>query len=177
MTEPDPAEVAALADAGDEPEIDLELPQDLEGMSDAPWGVLEEPTVPAWRRAGAWAIDAALLAAVAAPPLLFAAGELSAAAPLSQLSTSALAFAALLGFAYFVVGHALMGATLGKWLLGLRVTRPDGAALAISQAAMRAGLAVLGAAVLGFGPLLAFFTPRGRGLHDLLSGTVVVRAA
>lgn len=134
--------------------------------------------VPSWRRAGAWAVDGALLAAAAAPPLLAAAAGLPPSAdPLGALAPSALGFGALLGFAYAALAHALMGATVGKRLLGLKVACPDGRSPTLGRTAIRAAVAVVGSAALGLGPLLALFTRRGRGLHDLLSGTVVVRAA
>ena len=71
----------------------------------------------------------------------------------------------------------LSGRTLGKWVAGLRVERLDGVPLSFGRALLRhlAGYP-LTLLTLGLGFLLAAFNSRGRALHDLLAGTVVVRA-
>jgi len=94
---------------------------------------------------------------------------------LAALFPAAAGFVALLGFAYAALGHALMGATLGKRLLGLQVIGPDGALPGLARSAARSSLAVLGAAVLGLGVLMALFTRSRRGLHDFVTDTVVIR--
>jgi uncharacterized RDD family membrane protein YckC len=77
----------------------------------------------------------------------------------------------------FVVVAGLSGRTLGKWFAGLRIERKDGVPLSFVRALVRH---LLGYPVtlltLGAGFLLAAFHPRGRALHDLLAGTVVVRS-
>ena len=120
-------------------------------------------------------MDTVLLAAAAVPPLFLAGQGLPARVHLEALAPSAAGFLALLGFAYVALGHALMGATLGKRLLGLRVVGPDGAMPGLGRSAARAALAVLGTAALGLGVLLALFTRRGHSLHDLVADTIVVR--
>jgi resuscitation-promoting factor RpfA len=165
-----------------EPQALLAPPGEALGPADLPdidEGTLEIhlQRAPGWRRAAAWVVDGALLAAVAAPPVLLAARALPAGAdaPLA-LAPFAAGFAALLAFTYATLGHALMGATIGKRLLGLRVTGPDGGAPSLARSAARAGLAVLALAALGLPLLVALFTRSGRGLHDVVAGTVVVRA-
>lgn len=75
---------------------------------------------------------------------------------------------------------ALFGATLGKWLVGVRVVGPDGAKPAFGKALARESFVLLGAIPLA-GPLLAlgawtwiFLTirasPLGQGRHDSLAG-------
>ena len=86
-----------------------------------------------------------------------------------------IAFLALLGFAYGAIGQALMAATPGQRLLGLRVACPDGAPPTLGRGALRAALAVVGTIVAGVGPLWAVFTQSRRTLHDLMADTVVVR--
>jgi len=130
-----------------------------------------------WRRAAAWGIDLSILTAACAPPLLLAWHVLPAGpGALATLLPSAAGFAALLGFAYGSLGHALMGATIGKRLLGLQVVGPDGVFPGLARSAARSGLAVLGTAGLGVGVLMALFTRSGRCLHDLVADTVVIRA-
>jgi len=132
---------------------------------------------PTLRRAVSWLVDAALLALIAGPPLLLAQRALPAGAGgLEVLVPGAAGFGALLAFAYAALGHALMGATVGKRLLGLRVVGPDGDAPSLARSALRAVLAVLGAATLGLPVLAALFTRSGRALHDVVADTVVVRA-
>ncbi|PYS84267.1 MAG: hypothetical protein DMF67_05775 [Acidobacteria bacterium] len=77
----------------------------------------------------------------------------------------------------FVVVAGLSGRTLGKWVAGLRVVRKDGARMSFARSLLRhvVGYA-LTALTLGLGFLLAALSPRGRALHDLLAGTVVVRS-
>ncbi len=144
-----------------------------------------------WRRAAAWALDAApfaiaggalvrsLLRQAAAALPAPAAGldgflDLIARERVIALSTAAAATLALA--LYATLAHALAGATLGKRLLGLRVVGPDGAFPSPARSAARSALAVASAALLGLGFLLAFFTRSGRALHDLIARTWVVKA-
>lgn len=116
-----------------------------------------------WLRAGAYLIDAVLLAfvsAVATAPL---------PAPLR------LTVAVLLQAVYFACLPLLWnGRTLGKAAAGVMIVRDDGAPLDARAAALRVlGYAVCGLS-LGLGFLPAAFTVRKRGLHDFIAGTRVV---
>ena len=122
------------------------------------------------RRAGAWLIDG-LPFGLAAAGLIWGLGANDPA-----LVAQLLAVVALAAFAYQTLAHALLGATVGKRLLGLQVVGLDGQRPGPGRSALRALLAVAGVAFLGVGPLLALFTLSGRGLHDLLAGTTVVVA-
>ena len=83
----------------------------------------------------------------------------------------------VVAFLNFVVVAGLSGRTLGKWLAGLRVVRKDGERLGYARSLVRHVLGyALTALTLGLGFLLAAFNSRGRALHDLLAGTVVVRS-
>jgi uncharacterized RDD family membrane protein YckC len=70
----------------------------------------------------------------------------------------------------------LTGLTIGKWATGLRIRRANGTEIGIGRAFIRhfVGYAV-SFLPLGLGFLVAAFTRRGRGLHDLIAGTIVVR--
>jgi uncharacterized RDD family membrane protein YckC len=70
----------------------------------------------------------------------------------------------------------LTGFTVGKWAAGLRILRDDGHPIGIGRAFLRhfAGYP-LSFITLGVGFLLAALTARGRGLHDLIAGTLIVR--
>lgn len=144
-----------------------------------------------WRRAAAWAIDALPFAAGigALARTFLAAAVASLPAPpagvdgaLDLLARERVAVLSLLGAlaiglaVYTWLAHALAGATLGKWLLGIRVVGPDGARPSPARSAARSALALGSAALLGLGFLLALFTRSGRALHDLVARTWVVKA-
>ena len=151
-----------------------EAPDPLSAAEEA--AELKVGSAPGWRRAAAWGIDLMVLATAGGPPLLLAWYALPAGPDiLVTLVPTFAAFTALLGFAYAALGHALMGATFGKRLLGLQVVGPDGAFPGLARSAARSGLAVMGAAGLGVGVLMALFTRSGRSLHDLIADTVVIR--
>jgi len=68
------------------------------------------------------------------------------------------------------------GLTLGKWATGLRIERINGGNIGIGRALLRHFIGYpLSFALLGLGFLLAAVSVRGRGLHDMIAGTVVVR--
>src|SRR4029079_9789218 len=70
----------------------------------------------------------------------------------------------------------LTGLTLGKWAAGLRIERNDGGEIGIGRALIRHFVGYpLSFLLLGLGFVLSAFTVRGRGLHDIIAGTVVVR--
>jgi uncharacterized RDD family membrane protein YckC len=70
----------------------------------------------------------------------------------------------------------LTGLTAGKWATGLRILRADGMEIGIGRAFLRHFVGYpLSFITLGLGFVAAAFTTRGRGLHDLIAGTVVVR--
>jgi len=70
----------------------------------------------------------------------------------------------------------LTGLTVGKWAAGLRILRDDGSEIGIGRAFLRHFVGYpLSFITLGLGFLAAAFTTRGRGLHDLIAGTIVVR--
>jgi len=129
---------------------------------------------PLERRLLAWAVDAGLVLSAVALPLLASARVEPSPDPLGVLLPAALALSLLLGFGYGALAGALEGATVGQRLLGLRVVGPDGGAPGLLRSAARAALAVTGAAALGVGLWPAILTNSGRGLHDLVTGTVVV---
>lgn len=97
------------------------------------------------------------------------------------------ALQAVLVFAYFVVLDVSQGTTLGKQLLGLRVTGPDGGKPTLQQAAIREAFTVVGAIPFAGPPLsLAAWiviavtinaSSTNQGLHDeLAGGTRVVKS-
>jgi len=123
-------------------------------------------------RACAAAFDAAISLAVAIPPLALAAWMLPAGAGrFALLVGPGAGLFALLSFVHATLGHALMGATVGQRLLGLRVAAADGLPPRLGRAALRAALALL-----GLGLLPPLFTRGRRTLQDRIAGTSTVRA-
>jgi uncharacterized RDD family membrane protein YckC len=91
-------------------------------------------------------------------------------------SVTLLPLALLLGVLYHVYFWSVKGATPGKELLDLRVVTDDGVSpIPLASASKRALGYLLSAASLGIGFLMVAFG--GRGLHDRIAGTRVVKEA
>jgi uncharacterized RDD family membrane protein YckC len=66
-------------------------------------------------------------------------------------------------------------ATLGKKMLGLRVTDLEGRRVSFARASGRYFGKLLSQVILLIGFLMAGFTPKKQALHDMLAGCLVVR--
>jgi uncharacterized RDD family membrane protein YckC len=127
-------------------------------------------------RFGARLVDALVLVALGVP--LGVALEFSVAWLVGQ---------ALLVFVYFVALDVAWGTTIGKRLLGLRVSGADGGRPGVGEAAVREAFTLLGAVpyagpVLALGAWIAIgVTARsdadGLGVHDRLAGGTRVQSA
>jgi len=70
----------------------------------------------------------------------------------------------------------LTGMTLGKWATGLRIERNDGGEIGIGRAFLRHFVGYpVSLALFGIGFLITAVSVHGRGLHDMIAGTIVVR--
>ena len=67
-------------------------------------------------------------------------------------------------------------ATLGKMILGMKVTDLAGNRISFERATGRHFAKILSAMILGIGFLMVAFTERKQGLHDILAGTLVRRS-
>lgn len=74
-----------------------------------------------------------------------------------------------------LVAEVLLGASLGRLLLGSTVLDTRGRPASIPRLLLRNLFRVLEIPLLGFGLWIAFVLPSKRALHDLVSGTVVGR--
>lgn len=84
----------------------------------------------------------------------------------------------LLFLANIVILPLIGGRSLGKLLTGLRVVRNDGTIPGLLNIALRQTLGYLiTAATLGLGFVWCVFSSKGRTLHDVLTGTIVVRGS
>jgi uncharacterized RDD family membrane protein YckC len=76
----------------------------------------------------------------------------------------------------FAVGWGLAGATIGKWLFGLRIVDHRGRSpIGLSRAFLRLAAYSVSSVTLGMGHLLIVLRPDRRALHDVLAGTWVVK--
>jgi uncharacterized RDD family membrane protein YckC len=129
-------------------------------------------------RCGALLIDYILLVSLVVLGTIFArmlgGGGRSAG---TSAETAALVLAIVVALLNFGVLPGLTGFTLGKWAAGLRIQRVDaGGNPGIVRAFLRHFIGnPLSLVTLGIGFLLAAVTVHGRGLHDMIAGTVVVR--
>ncbi len=76
-------------------------------------------------------------------------------------------------FIYEFFGN-LFGATIGKWLMGVRVIGTDGRSLGLFRSLLRAAGYFISTPFFNLGFIVALFHPESRALHDLLAGTTVV---
>ncbi len=78
---------------------------------------------------------------------------------------------------YFALMEAgPMQGTLGKKVCGLIVTDLEGNRLSFLRATGRYFAKILSSMILGIGFLMAGFTARKQGLHDMAAGTLVYKA-
>lgn len=69
------------------------------------------------------------------------------------------------------------GQTIGKFLTGLTILNLDGTAVRLQTIAVRHLIGyLLTILTLGLGFVFSVFSSRGRALHDLIAGTIVVKA-
>ncbi|PIS46658.1 MAG: hypothetical protein COT17_07445 [Elusimicrobia bacterium CG08_land_8_20_14_0_20_51_18] len=66
-------------------------------------------------------------------------------------------------------------ATLGKYLLGIRVRDKNGEELSLVKSFLRVVGYFLSSLTINFGYLMALFTPQKKALHDYLAGSRVIR--
>jgi uncharacterized RDD family membrane protein YckC len=93
-----------------------------------------------------------------------------------RVSGSMALIAALVMFLYHTCSVALAGRTLGMSLVGLHAVDARKACVpSTGQCMRRAVVYMLSLATFGLGLLYSLFDAEGRTVHDLLSGTVVVR--
>lgn len=79
---------------------------------------------------------------------------------------------------YFVLLEGLLGATLGKWVLGLRVTRKDGHRPGLARSALRNILRLVDGlpAFNILGIVLILRSPNRARFGDRVAGTQVIRS-
>lgn len=133
--------------------------------------------VPFALRCGAFLIDYIVLILLVVMGTLFArmlGGGARAAG--NSAETAAIVLAIVVALLNLGVLAGLTGRTIGKWATGLRIQRHDSGNPGIGRALLRHFVGYpLSFVTLGIGFLMAAATVHGRGLHDMIAGTVVVR--
>ena len=127
-------------------------------------------------RAAAGAVDAALLVGLFAVVVYFASRAahvtVSALLPAWPYLAGYLAFLGLVYAGYFT---GTTGQTVGKIVAGLRVVDAAGHPPGFLKALLRAGLGTLAMGMAGLGAVPMLLDPAGRGLHDRMLKTRVVK--
>lgn len=87
-----------------------------------------------------------------------------------------LLLAHLVRWIYFAGFHSSRyQATIGKIILGIKVTDPDGNRISFGKATARAFSKILSQLIFFGGYVMAAFTEKRQGLHDKMADTVVVK--
>ena len=127
-------------------------------------------------RVGAAAVDAALLVGLFAVVIYFASRAAQVTVPALLPAWPFLAgYLAFLGLIYAGYFTGTTGQTLGKIVAGLRVVDAAGHPPGFLKALARAGLGSVGVGLAGLGAAPMLLDPAGRGLHDRLLKTRVVK--
>lgn len=131
-----------------------------------------------WRRLTSVLLDSVLLFFPAATMRVLvglpALPDLLNATPTPPSAVAAEMLLDLLYVAVFVSSRRR--ATLGMQVMGLELTDLNGARIGFGRATLRWIAQILDLITLGIGYLIMLFTPRRQTLHDLVTGTVMVRA-
>jgi len=82
----------------------------------------------------------------------------------------------VIGWLYFALQESgPKQATLGKRALGIKVTDLSGQPISFGRATGRHFGKIVSGLILGIGFIMAAFTQRKQGLHDMMAGTLVVK--
>jgi uncharacterized RDD family membrane protein YckC len=132
-----------------------------------------------WRRVMAFLVDRFLLGFVniaLCTCYFFLSGMTWNSDELRMLSLTSGVFGFLLRWLYYtVLESSASQATLGKTLIGIKVSDEQGRRISLLRANARYWAKILSTLTLGFGYLMAGFTKRKQALHDFVAGTLVVR--
>lgn len=127
-----------------------------------------------WVRVVAALIDGILISVVSAPLMLLAAFTVSSPTAADAIGNM---LSTLLALAYSTLMESSeKQATVGKLVMGLKVTDLDGHRLTPARAAGRYVGKILSSLILGIGFLMVAFTDKKQGLHDKIAGTLVVKS-
>ncbi len=145
-----------------------------------------------WKRFGALLIDVILLGCVqwiVLTPILvsmgvvtdmtnMASGDGDPMAAMSKMM-SIFSVSSMIGWVVNIIYFSFMEsskfqATLGKMALGIKVIDLAGQKLDITKALIRSVGKIISGMILAIGYIMAAFTEKKQGLHDMIAGTLVV---
>jgi uncharacterized RDD family membrane protein YckC len=137
-----------------------------------------------WIRVVAYIIDAILLnivfgvvAAIVGINLIPAdPAKMDPEAMVSQMGGLQLVAVVVTWLYFALMESSARGATVGKMVVGLRVVDESGNRISFLRATGRFFSKIVSAVILMIGFLMIAFTDRKRGLHDMMAGTLVVKA-
>jgi uncharacterized RDD family membrane protein YckC len=145
---------------------------------------LPEPYAGFWIRVLAYLIDSLVMMAVSCPlGILLGLGVVAVGG--DQNSDSALFTNGFSNVLSIVIGWLYSGllessswqATVGKKVLGLKVTDLDGNRISFGRATGRYFAQILSGLICFIGFIMVAFTEKKQGLHDIMAGTLVVKGA
>ena len=82
---------------------------------------------------------------------------------------------ALIVLYYTIMETSKFQATVGKLAVGLKVTDSNGEKLDFTKALVRNLCKIISSMILFIGYIMAGFTEKKQGLHDIIAGTLVVK--
>jgi uncharacterized RDD family membrane protein YckC len=93
----------------------------------------------------------------------------------SEISNTGWLIMILFALTNFVILPLIVGQSVGKMMTGLRVVKSDGSSARLKNLCLRHLIGYpLTVLTLGLGFFLSVFSSKGRALHDLIAGTVVI---
>jgi uncharacterized RDD family membrane protein YckC len=95
---------------------------------------------------------------------------------MAALSSAAIFLSGVIALLYWtIMESSKYQATIGKLALGLKVTDMDGNSLDFVKALVRNLCKILSGMIMGIGYIIAGFTEKKQGLHDIIANTLVVK--
>lgn len=95
---------------------------------------------------------------------------------MAALSSAAILLSSVIALLYWtIMESSKYQATIGKLALGLKVTDMDGKSLDFVKALVRNLCKILSGMIMGIGYIIAGFTEKKQGLHDIIANTLVVK--
>jgi len=130
-----------------------------------------------WRRAVAFSLDAALVYSLVAAAVTLSGFDMQTVDPQGKTVLTEIGGWAFVSVAaaYFILPTWLIGQTLGKILLGIKVESADRVPLSFARSVGRTAAYFLDLMTMFVGFAMAAAGPAYSALHDRLSGTIVVR--
>ena len=128
-----------------------------------------------WLRVAASFIDGAALFVVQLVVLLILFALRSIISATMSGNLASLTSILLMWLYYAYMESSPRQATIGKQLVGIKVTDLQGNRISFGRATGRTFAKILSLAIFFIGYLMVAFTARSQGLHDMMAGTVVIK--